>query len=224
MALGTPILESHTNAASEADHTSNAFSCDEDDIILAICMVNTNDFTGVPTGGTNIGTFTEIASFSATNHIAAWWAAATGAVTSQTVAMDHSDANFTTLDIVTISGASTTDPFDHADASLPAVSPAAPNEDPITGNTTTVANTVMFSAFRSGTTQNQTEGSGWTKLSGANYLLTQYISLATATSQDATIGTGVNGANGGLVFAVKPAPTFPTNELGLHGIEQGIAV
>ena len=139
------VLETHDNATT-ANLVSTAFSCDADDIIVVVAMCNLA-FSGVPTGGTNIGTFTEIVKLGLTLDCAAWWALATDAVSSQSVTLAHSSA-FTTLDVLSFKGANTVAPLDHADASLPASNGGSAPRDPLNGLVPTTDGAIVVAGFR----------------------------------------------------------------------------
>ena len=200
------ILKNHKNAT-QANLESDAFSVlfGQNQYLVVIAAVNTS-ISGVPTGGTNIGTFTEIVIDD--NYtgfpLAAWWAPINGIVANQTVTLSHGSA-FATMDVILLTGVDGV--LDDLHTSLPVAGPASGGDadDPLNGLTTTFENSVVFSAFAS--VANPTAGSGWTQISGANFLLTQYRTVATPGSVNATQTVGAGSSNRSLAFAVKPSTT-----------------
>ncbi len=76
--------------------------------------------------------------------------------------------------------------------------------------TTSNAEDFLIGAYRFNFTANPSEGVGWSKISGANYMLVEYkIVSATQAGLDVTISTGFNGGsddqNGGIADAVMRA-------------------
>jgi hypothetical protein len=128
------------------------------------------------------------------------WIAESSAATSGEVVTVHfaGTATFATLDICGIEDA-------NVGGTLTGVSPDTIASSPSDPNAFVVAETFtfVFSAFRMGTQSTPTQGSGWTKVSGADYQLLQYQqNNPSVASGSATITTGSGDSNAGIVAAV----------------------
>ncbi len=132
-----------------------------------------------------------------------WSAASSTAQTSLVITVNTSFASrFATVDAFGVSGCDITTIWD-SNASLPDVrGTGGPTADPAIVSTTT-ADTFIIGAFRMGSQATPTAGTGFTAISGADYLLTEYKIVAAAqTSLNVTIGTGVGDANGAIGDAI----------------------
>ncbi len=138
-------------------------------------------------------------SASSGNIIELWTAAAAAAVSGITVTINMGGSVFLTADLFAFSGQDTATIWD-GNVAVPANSTGP---DPLLISTTN-PNDVIIAAFRMSGTSNPTEGSGFTKISGANFQLVEYkIVSAAQTNLSCGIGTGSGGANGCVADALK---------------------
>ena len=85
------------------------------------------------------------------------------------------------------------------------VPPVTGTTDPLS-ITTTHANTMVIGSFRMNSTSTPTQGTGYTIISGANFLLSEYqIFSSTQSGLSVTIGTGAGDANGCIADALVAA-------------------
>jgi hypothetical protein len=118
------------------------------------------------------------------------------ALSSATLTVNNSNSSgFMTIDAFAVSGQNGFD----TDASLPAGGTTSPVVIS-TGN----ANDMLLCFYRFSSTSTPTEGAGFTKISGADFLLTEYKKVtATQSSFSCPIGTGNTDENAGIGDAVK---------------------
>ena len=166
-----------------------------DDVIIVIATVNQGPITSISGAGL---TWNFIASGgTGIAAIEIWYAIASSALSSQTITVTQTASGFITVDAFGISGANTSSPFD-ANASTPATGTTAT----LTVSTDT-ADTFIIGGYRFGSTASPTEGTGWTKIFGANFQLSEFkIVSSTQSSLSVAIGTGAGDQNGGVADAV----------------------
>lgn len=170
-------------------------------LYLAVLWNSDVTVTGI-TGGSLTWTRRASQDNGSNTRIELWSAPATGAVSSEIYAVNFSgSSSFATADVFAFSGQDTSGtPFD-SNASVPAKSAT----DPVSISTDN-ADDVIVACFRESSTANPTEGSGFTKISGADYLLTEYkIVAATQSSLSCAQGTGAGDSNGCIADALKAA-------------------
>lgn len=127
-----------------------------------------------------------------------WSTTATGILSGATVTVNSNagGGDFQTIDVFGVSGANTSSPFDSG-------GPISGNSDP-QSITTANANTMLIGGARLAT-QNPTQGAGYTKISGADFQLTEYQAVSSANTYSVTVGTGVGTADGMIVDAIVQA-------------------
>lgn len=126
-----------------------------------------------------------------------WWTKTTGTVSGPiTITPTPTAATFKTFDLFAISGADTTSPFDG--------SAINGTTDPLS-ITTSVSAAMLVGGFRFAGTANPTAGSGYSTISGADFMMSEHKEPLGAGTYSFTVGTGVGDANGGVVVAVKQA-------------------
>lgn len=165
------------------------------DIIIVIATVNINPVSSITGAGL---TFSFIATAgTGAGDIEIWSAVASSALTSEAITVNHT-AGFITVDVFGISGADTSTIFD-ANASTPATASTG-----LLSISTDTADTFIIGGYRFGGGVNTpTEGAGFTKISGADFQLTEFkIVSSTQSNLSITIGTGNGNQNGGVGEAV----------------------
>ncbi len=165
-------------------------------VICVAVLANGQNVTSI-TGGSV--TFTQRAVIG--SYIELWTGYASGTFNSALTVNIGGGGAFTTAHAFGVSGCPSSSYFD-TNVSLP-------NEgttDPRTVSTT-AADTFIIGAFRMAGTQDPTQGSGFTKILGNNYLLTEYKIVSAQTSLSVTIGTGVGDSNGAIGDALVASST-----------------
>ncbi len=194
MALALDGTPGHASAGSGSTIGVTTITSASDVLVCAQILVNGKTVSSISSA--NTGTWTLRATNGAASPIELWSAVAASPI-NETVTVTFTGSSFHTVDTWGISGADTTIRWD-ANAALPDTG----LDDPRSISTDT-ADTFCIGSFRMAGTANPTEGSGWTKISGANFLLAEYkIVSATQSGLSVTIGTGVGDANGGIGDAV----------------------
>lgn len=165
------------------------------DIIVVIATINSGPVTSVVGGGLTWN-FVIADGPTAASQIEFWYAVAASALSSVTITVTQTGSGFITVDAFGISGADTSTIFD-ANASTPDSSTTG-----LLSITTDTADTFIIGGYRI-SVANPTEGSGWTKISGADFQLTEYMIVSSTQSALAvTIGTGNGSQNGGVGHAI----------------------
>jgi hypothetical protein len=133
-----------------------------------------------------------------------WYTKTTGTLSGKTITVNYAvSTSFASLGVVAISGANTSSPFD-SHAGLP-VTLRDIASDPLSISTSN-ANDFIVGSFRMNSTSTPTQGSGWTKDVGADYLLIEHqIASSAQTNLSVTIGTGVGDSNAGIADAIAAA-------------------
>lgn len=198
---GTPV---HAQASSGTSMNIGPFTTSNPALIVIVNL--TNQAAGVISSISGGGlSWSQRTASTGPNKIYEWTALAAVALSAVTFTINYSTSiSFSAADIFAISGHDATTTFD-VNASIPANSLT----DPITISTSN-ANDFIIGGFRLASQTTPTQGSGWTKISGADFLLTEYqIVSATQTNLSVSIGTGVGDANGGIADAVMQALADP---------------
>jgi hypothetical protein len=163
--------------------------------------INSATIASISGGGL---TWTKRISNAAANPIELWTAQAVSALSSMVATITYSGSpSFESHDIFAFSGQDTSTKWD-SNASVPGsldVSPA----DPILVSTSN-ANDVIIACFRMASVASPTAGTGFTLISGADFLGSEYkIVSATQTNLSCGLGTGVGDSNGSVVDALMAA-------------------
>lgn len=195
---GTPV---HNNATSGSSLTTGAFTTSTgSEVFLAITtnFSSANSVSSITGGSLTFARRTQ--GGSATQPIELWAAKSTGALSGVQFTVNYSAAvQFTTVDVFAFSGQDTTTIWDGN-----AAVPANGNADPISISTSN-ANDAIITAFRL-STQNPTQGTGFTKISGADFQLAEYqIVSSTQSGLSCAVGTGAGTANGSVADALMAA-------------------
>jgi len=177
-----------------------SLSTSNGNVVIVVCVTtNGGPVTGV--SGSTMGAFTLRKAQGGPNFIETWYKKSTSALSSETITVSTTSSSFITVDAFGISGADTTTIFD-SNVSLPNA-PGGANHVVVS---TTNANDFIFAAYRFNSTPSPTEGTGFTKISGANFQLVEYkIVSATQSSLDIGIGTGDGDENNGIGDAIIQA-------------------
>lgn len=193
LALDGSVHANATATSVNASLTTSASNC----VIVAIVTTNSSGVTGI--SSTNTTGWTERVESTPGNPISIWYGVASSPLSSETITVSLGGSAYTTVDIFGISGADTTQIYD-ANGALPDQVGSSTLHTDIT---TTADDTFLISGYRFSSTANPTEGTGWTKISGAHYQLAQYKIVSTAQSAlDCDIGTGDGNSNAGVADAV----------------------
>ena len=199
----------HKNVTTGSSTTLTLTTSNANDIIVMVATIN-DSATGPSVSSITSSNTTGWARRTSANvtaipqeSIDIWYGTAANALSSEVITVNWSGTvTFVTIDIFGISGADTTTKSD-SNASCP-VSNSTLNTDSTIS--TSNANDFIIGAYRFSGTANPTQGSGWTKISGANFQLAEYkIVSATQSSLDITIGTGNADNNGGVADAIIQA-------------------
>lgn len=170
-------------------------TANSNDIIIAIATVNGGPVTGI-SGGSLTWNFIAESEGSA-DQLEMWYAVAASPLSSEAITITQTSSAFITADVFGISGADTSTIFD-ANVSTPAVSPTA-----ILSVSTDTADTFIVVGYRFGSEATPTEGTGFTKISGADFQLSEFkIVSSTQSSLSMAIGTGNGDQNGGVAVAL----------------------
>jgi hypothetical protein len=187
---GTPATN---NASSGTSITTTLTTTKTNDVIICAILINGTTVTGV----------TDVAGLTWTKHaettpskLYIWYAVSTGILSGDVITFNFLSATtFTTTSCWGINGANTASPFD-PNASIPTVAASG-----TVSISTTNADTFIISAYRCANST-PTAGAGFTALTGANFLLTQYQIVTSAQSSLALPVTGCTTNTGGIGDAV----------------------
>lgn len=196
---GTPV---HNNASSGTSLVTGAFTTTQAAEVFISVTLNIaagKTVSSITGGGLTWARRTSVY-HSTTEGIELWAAQAASALSAVAFTVNTSGAiAFITTDVFAFSGQDTTTIWD-GNAAIPASGVVRP----ITYSTSN-ANDVIISCFRMSATASPTQGTGFTKISGANFQLAQY-KINSATETGATADTGASAAsNGGIVDALMQA-------------------
>lgn len=189
----------HSNVVS-ATHNLSLTTSNADCVIVAVVACNlAGGVTGISSSNTTGWTQRAVGG-SGSSRIELWYGVAASALSSETITVTIGASAYTTIDIFGISGADTTQIYD-TNAALPDVGTTTTRSI-----TTDTADTFCIGGYRFGSTASPTEGTGWTKISGAHYALTEYkIVSSTQSGLSVAIGTGAGNQNGGVADAIVMA-------------------
>jgi len=135
---------------------------------------------------------------SAQTRASVYYAKSTGILTGDVITVTIGGADFISMHVFAVKGANFTTPLD-ANGALPATSGAGPA---LLSLTTSTPDGFLFGAYRAD--DNCTAGAGWTTISGANYLLTEYkIVSAIQSGTTVPIGTGSGTQIGGIGHSIR---------------------
>ena len=208
----------HANATNVSSIAVTLTTSNADDVICIV--VTMNGVESISSISDDAGlTWTERAtSVADASHIEFWTAPAPSALTTDEITVTLSGSTtFITVDAFGISGADTTTIFD-SNVALPDTQDGSGHVTITTSN----ADDFLIGAYRF-SVANPTEGTGWTKISGANFQLTEYkIVSATQSALDVDIGTGDGSENGGIGDAIIAAAVVgaapPFQSMSLMGV------
>lgn len=191
----------HIGTAVGTSTTVNLTTSVANDVIIVVVTVNDVTVSSVTASNISGLTLRKRQAISGGGfYIEEWYGVASGTLSSETITINFSGTtSLATIDAFGISGADTSTIFD-SNGALP--------DGQTTSHcsiTTSNADDFLIGCYRlAGTTP--TEGTGWTKISGADYQLTEYkIVSATQSAIDVPIGTGDGGQNAGIGDAVIQA-------------------
>lgn len=188
MALALEGTPKHNNATSGTSLVTSAFTTTVATEVFIAATINGATISSITGGGLTWAL--RKGQGVAAERIELWAAPASGSLSGVQFTINLSaGVSFITTDVFAFSGNDTSTVWD-ANASVPASGTA----DPL-AMTTSNANDVIIGAFRFGATANPTAGSGFTKISGADFQLTEYQIVAVAQLYSITVGTGVGNAN-----------------------------
>jgi|SRR5581483_2238836 len=199
---GTPV---HNNATSGSSLTTGAFTTTQAAEIFISVTINGTSVSSISGGSLTWSLRKRQSDPTTVNFIEEWAAQASGALSSVQFTLTlGGSTSFITTDVYAFSGQDTSTIWD-GDAGIP----YSAQSDPITFSTSN-ANDSVIASYRMGSTASPTQGniggSAATKISGADFQLTEYrIVSTTQSSQTATIGTGAGNANAGIVDAIMQA-------------------
>lgn len=193
LALDGSVHANATASSVNVSLTTSASNC----VIVAIVTTNSSGVTGI--SSTNTTGWAQRVKSTPGNSISIWYGVAASALSSETITVSLGGSAYTTVDIFGISGADTTQIYDSNGALPDQVGSSTSHVD----ITTTTADTFLVNGYRFTSTANPTQGTGWTKISGAHYQLAQYQIVSSAQSAlDCAIGTGDGNSNAGVADAV----------------------
>lgn len=170
------------------------------DIVVVIVTCNGGPVVSVTAAGLTFARAGRNGSF-ATN-IEMWWARAPVALSSKSITVTQTSSAFISISAFGVSGNPVAlDP----NALLPSVigDGSGTGTGSLCAITTTQNQEFMIGAYRFAATANPTAGAGWTQISGANFMLTEY--KVVSTKQNATsvgIVTGFTNENGGIAHSL----------------------
>lgn len=190
---GTPV---HNNASSGSSIVTGAFTTTQAAEVVIAITINSVTISSITGGGLTFAKRTSNAA-----GIEEWAAPAAAALSGVQFTINFSGATgFVTTDTFAVSGQDTATVFD-ANAAVPANGTADPGSI-----STSNANDFILGAFRFAATAAPTQGAGYTKISGADFQLSEYqIVSATQSGLSITVGTGVGNANGFVGDAIMQA-------------------
>lgn len=191
----------HKNVVGPASTTVTLSTSNAGDVIVAFITINLANVASISSANTTGWTARKVQGTGTGSFIEEWRGVAASALSSEVITLSFGvGVGFTTIDVFGISGADTTTIYD-SNAALP--------DGGTTGNrsiTTTNANDILIAGYRFGSTANPTQGTGWTKISGADFQLTEYLIVsATQSGTAAAIGTGSGDQNAGIADAIIQA-------------------
>jgi hypothetical protein len=173
------------------------------DVIIVFANGNGGAITGVTASGL---TFTQRARSPSFPWMYEFYAIAASPLSSVSITTTQASSAFLTVDAFGISGANTVSLFDG--------SVVTGTIDPLSISTTNL-NTMIIGGFRESGAQNPTQGSGYTRISGANFQLTEYKIVSGTQSGLSVSQNPGGGSNGDIADAVVQAPI---TYIGHHGL------
>lgn len=193
----------HKNLGSSSSTTVSLTTTQPNDYIIVV--VETNGGPGLSVSSAAVGSFTRLGrAGSAGLPLEIWAAFSSAALTADTITVTTTNPNFLTIDAFGVSGSGQTSlVFDSG-------GPQTASTDPVS-ITTVNANTMVIAAFRDNSTPTPTAGAGFTAVSGANFLLTEYKILSAPATTSCTQTTGAGDSNGVVVIAIVQAAATTTN-------------
>jgi len=200
----------HANSSSSSD-TVTLTTTGAGLVVVVVLGNSTGGVTGVTSSNL---TFSEYAvSTTVSDFVLEMWTAESGsALTSEVITVNLASSGFLTIDAFGVSDYDTGNIFDD-NASIPVTvidgDAETPGEeaDPISISTDAL-DTMIIGAFRFQGTASPTAGSGYTAVSGADYLLTEYQIVSSAQSSlTVDVGTGSGDSNGAIATAIRESGT-----------------
>lgn len=193
----------HNSAGSPGSSLTVSLTTSVSDSVIVVTVL-VNDFQVTSITASNIPSITlrkRQAVSGGGFYIEEWQGVATGTLSSETITVNFGGTvGFATIDAFGISGADTSTVWD-SNGALPDGQTTS-----TCSITTSNADDFLIGTYRFGSEVNPTQGAGWTKISGANGLLTEYkIVSATQSGTSVTIGTGNGDQNAGIGDAVIQA-------------------
>jgi hypothetical protein len=188
----------HGNSGGASSLAVSLTTTNTNDIICVVVLTNGGPVTSV--SSTHV-TFTQksTATANAGNQtIELWVGTASVILTAESITINTTTSAFLTIDAFGISGANTSSPYDGSP-----VIHSGFIADPLTISTTN-ANDIVLGMYRQNSQSTPTQGTGWTKISGADFQLCEYqIFTSTQSGLSVTIGTGASDSNAGIAVAIE---------------------
>jgi len=169
----------------------------DDTLIVVSVLSNATTISGVDSASL---TFTRraTADLGGSAPVEIWTAPSSGQI-DESVTVTVSSSAYTTIDVFAISGANISTPMD-GNAGLPSEIDNASTHCSVSTDT---ADTFIIGSYRFNSQGSPTAGTGFTAVSGADFLLTEYnIVSTTQSSLDVDIGTGDGDSTAGVAHAV----------------------
>lgn len=190
------------NTSNLCSHTATSCSVTittthTNDILIACTQGNGSAPTGPPTDTASLS-WAQVGSGAASSHM--YYAASSGTLTGDTISISYSSSQFNTLQVIAISGANFSSPFD---ANYPRTTPATTTTSTPLSFTTANANDIMVACYAENS-GSASAGSLWTGFTGGmtGFAANEYLivsSTQTGTSASLTTGTIKNGLGTALV-------------------------
>jgi hypothetical protein len=209
----------HKNITSGSSTTVTLTTSISDGLIVASILVNGTSVSSISSANTTGWALRKRQASGGSNAIEEWTGKAANALSSEVITINYAAAiSYSTIDVFGVSGAGTATIFD-SNAALPDFGTTTQR-----AITTSNANDFLLGQYRFGFTSTPTQGSGWTKISGADYLLTEYqVVAATQSALGVTIGTGDTDQNAGIADAFIAASGGATRPVKMAGDWGGYA-
>ncbi len=201
----------HANASSGTTLALTLTTSNADDIICVIALSNSGVITDISddAGLTYTNRAGPVGSGAG---IELWTAHSPNALTTNEITVTWDGSSFHTVDAFGVSGADTTTRFD-ANASLP--------DEVASGDvtiSTDIADTFIIGGFRMTSAANPTEDTGFTKISGANFTLSEYkiVSATQSSLSYSSPDTNNGGIGDAIIIAAVGGPDLEfTGTLGM---------
>lgn len=196
-------------------------------IIYVVILTNGGPITGVSDTAGLTYALRASASAGGSNVIETWYAVSAGAHTSNVITATTTSANFITVEAFGVSGCDTSTIWD-AHAGIPVTAGGAAPVTPLSISTST-ADDFIIGVMREANTASPIEDTGWTKISGADYSLSEYkivssVQTALAVQEGVVDANAANGAIAdAIIIASAGGGTLPSGGHDMRGSTQSDA-